>query len=104
MEDLCLVDNGDGSQITLPSVLDLRAAEPLKTVFEEAIAGGRPLTVDAEAVDRLSTPCIQVLIAAEAGMKATKQPFKLAKPSDAFIENFNDLGIYSLLSKWDIEG
>ncbi len=104
MGDFTLNTNGDGAQLTLPAVLDLCAAEPLKAAFEEALGGGRPLTVDAESVERLSTPCIQILIAAEAGAKAAEQPFKLAKPSDAFIDTFSDLGVFSLLKQWDIEG
>lgn len=104
MDDLTLTTNGDGAQIALPAVLDLCAAEPLKAAFDKALAGGRPLTVDAEGVERLSTPCIQILIAAEAGMRAAELPFKLAKPSDAFIDTFSDLGVFSLLKQWDIEG
>lgn len=104
MEDLTLIEKDDGVRITLPAVLDLSAAGPLKAVFEEALAGGRPLAVDANGVERLSTPCIQVLIAAEAAMKAAGLPFTLANPSDAFIDNFNDLGVFFILKQWEIEG
>lgn len=93
----------DGAEIELASVMDMRAAEPLKTTMLEALAAQRPLSIKADAVDRMSTPCIQVLIAAATAMQRTEMPFKLTGPSDAFIDAFNDLGLFPVLKQWDIE-
>ena len=92
------------SRIDLGSVLDIRAAEPLKEVLRKALSKGKPLTLDAGSIERMSTPCIQVLIAAAAVMKQAEAVFTLARPSDAFIESFNELGLFPVLKQWDIEG
>ncbi len=98
-----LKTNDDGAEIELASVMDMRAAEPLKATLLEALAGQQPLSIKADAVDRMSTPCIQVLIAAATAMQRTEMPFKLTGPSDAFIDAFNDLGLFPVLKQWDIE-
>ena len=92
------------SRIDLGSVLDIRAAEPLKEVLRKAISKGKPLTLDVGSVERMSTPCIQVLIAAATVMKEAGAVFTLAGPSDAFIESFNELGLFPVLKQWNIEG
>jgi len=52
------------SRITLGPVLDIRAASPLRDGLQKALKRGKPIVLDAAQVDRLSTPCIQVLLAA----------------------------------------
>ncbi len=99
--DLKTTDNG--AEIELASVMDMRAADPLKTALLEALAGQQPLSIKADAVDRMSTPCIQVLVAGATAMQRTDMPFKLTGPSQAFIDAFNDLGLFPVLKQWDIE-
>lgn len=50
--------------IELPTVLDTAAAGALRQGLLEAIAAGGCVNVDASAVQRISTPCLQVLAAA----------------------------------------
>lgn len=104
MADIVLNKKSKTATIALPEILDLSAAEPLKAALAEAVDAGKPLTLDAGAVARLSTPCLQVLIAAERAMKAADVPFTLANPSDAFVDTFNDLGVFSHLKQWTIAG
>ncbi len=92
------------SRIDLGSVLDIRAAEPLKNVLRKAISKGKPLTLDVGSVERMSTPCIQVLISAATVMKEAEAVFTIASPSDTFIESFNELGLFPVLKQWNIEG
>ena len=92
------------SRIDLGSVLDIRAAEPLKEVLRKALSKGKPLTLDAGSIERMSTPCIQVLIAAATALKEAGAVFTLASPSDTFIESFNELGLFPILKQWTIEG
>ena len=104
MVDVKLTAKGNTAKIVLPEILDFSAAGSLKTALEGALSGGRSFKLDAKNVERLSTPCVQVLIAAERAMKAADVPFTLSKPSDAFIDTFNDLGVFSHLKQWTIEG
>ncbi|MHC4447657.1 MAG: STAS domain-containing protein [Planctomycetota bacterium] len=92
------------SRIDLGSVLDIRAAEPLRDVLRRAISKGGPLALDAGSVDRMSTPCIQILIAAAAAVKEAETTFTIVGPSDTFIESFNELGLFPVLKQWNIEG
>ena len=104
MTDIKLITKGKTATIALPEILDLSAAEPLKAALEKALAGGRSFKLDAKNVERLSTPCIQVLLAAKRAMKDAGMSFTLTSPSDAFIDTFNDLGVFSHLKKWTIAG
>jgi hypothetical protein len=47
----------------LPAILDITKAQELRGHMVDRLNGGAVL-VDASAVDRVSTPCIQVLLAA----------------------------------------
>ena len=104
MADFELTTKGETARIALPGVLDFSTAESLKAVLQEALDAGKPLTLDAGEVARLSAPCMQVLITAERAMKSAEVPFTLANPSDAFVDTFNDLGVFSHLKQWTIEG
>lgn len=50
--------------IKLVPVLDLTAAESLQQELLSAFAGGGAVTIDASQVQRVSSPCLQVLAAA----------------------------------------
>jgi anti-anti-sigma regulatory factor len=50
--------------ITLQSDLDLAAAATLKRMVVEVLDQGRGLAIDAADVQRVTSPCLQVLVAA----------------------------------------
>src|SRR5262245_18718679 len=56
------IDDGSVRLCLLPS-MDLRAATPLKAALDDALGHTLPLVVDAGPVERMSTACIQILIA-----------------------------------------
>jgi anti-anti-sigma regulatory factor len=96
-----LVANGKKeSRITLGPVLDIRAAVPLRDGLQKALKRGKPLILDAAQVDRLSTPCIQVLLAAGKSAEGADNPMVLAHASDAFVAAFTDLGLFADLMSW----
>jgi two-component system chemotaxis response regulator CheY len=74
------------SQLQLPAVLDLAAAEGLLATLRQAPA----LTaLDASAVEVLSSSCIQIILAA-----LTAQPsLGISNPSEAFVSAFADLAL-----------
>jgi anti-anti-sigma regulatory factor len=59
--------------------------------------------LDAAQVDRLSTPCIQVLLAAGKSAEAGAGRIQLAQASDAFVAAFSDLGLFAALMSWQAE-
>lgn len=91
------------TRLTLPGTLDQRTAAPLREAFLSAVGAGRAVVVDAAAVDRLSTACIQVLIAAGRAVQAAGQTFTVAAPSEALVSAFDDLGLFPVMMTWKIE-
>ena len=80
--------------LLLPAVLDLRAAGPLA----QRILGfeGRPLTIDASAVERIGGLCLQVLLSARLSWSVDRQPLKITNPSRAFVDCLELFGAPSL--------
>ncbi|HEY0266506.1 MAG TPA: STAS domain-containing protein [Rhizomicrobium sp.] len=50
--------------VTLAPVMDMTAADALNTELLAAFAGGEAVEIDAAGVARVSSPCLQVLVAA----------------------------------------
>lgn len=90
-------------RVSLGSVLDIRQAERLKQVLGQALENGNQIKVDASPVERLSTACAQILIAATAAMETAGIPFTLLHPSQDFVDAFDDLGLLPVLKQWNIE-
>lgn len=59
-----LLNNGSKPTLVLPAVLDLTAAEQLKQDLLCALSDGTGIDIDAGAVQRITTPCFQVLAVA----------------------------------------
>ena len=90
----------DSSVIDLDADLDLVAATALKEQLLEASGQGGAVTVDASSVERLTTPCAQVLVAAARSLAEQDRPFALKSPSEAFVSAFADLGLDAVLQQW----
>jgi chemotaxis protein CheX len=89
---------GAGGSVPLPAVADLVEAGRLKTCFEQALATGMGIEVDASGVQRISSPCLQVLVAGvSAFAKAGGPSLVIAQPSEAFRETVSVLGLMDAL-------
>jgi anti-anti-sigma regulatory factor len=96
-------DDGRGNFVLkLPSVLDLTAAAPLKLDLQAALAKGEGLVIDADAVRRVTSPCLQVLVAAARGFAQTGGAgLRFENVSQAFRETAAGLALDGALA---IEG
>ncbi len=95
MED---AGTGASDQVPLPAVADLVEAGPLKERLDKALAMGAGITVDASAVQRISSPCLQVLVAGVTSFaKAGGPSLVIADPSEAFCETVSVLGLMDAL-------
>jgi chemotaxis protein CheX len=91
--------SADHPSIALPPVLDQRVLEVLSPALERALAQGG-VALDSSAVERVTTPGLQVLIAAgNAAAKAAK-PFTLAAPSPALTAAIATLGLEPHFARW----
>jgi len=90
-------------RLELPGELDLGMAAPLVDSLRHGLASGRQIEVKAEAVDRISTACLQALVAASRQAAEGDQEFSLVAPSAAMIESCGDLGLDGWLERWSKE-
>lgn len=88
------------SSIALDADLDLLAAVPLKASLVEAVDRGTRVMVDASKVERLSTPCAQVLISAARTLADQDNRLVLEGASEAFTAAFSDLGLDLAWQRW----
>ncbi len=82
----------------LPPVLDLRAAAPLAA--DLLGRRGKPLVIDAAAVERMGGLCLQVLLSARNTWAADGQAFRIQAASTAFTDSLGALGAADLASSY----
>jgi two-component system, chemotaxis family, chemotaxis protein CheY len=86
---MTMSDGADKSQLKLPAVLDLAAAEDFLDTMRDRVARGMRLSLDASGVETLTVPCIQIMLAA----RKSCERMSVSQPSGAFIAAFDDLGL-----------
>jgi two-component system, chemotaxis family, chemotaxis protein CheY len=82
-------NGADKSQLKLPAVLDLAAAEDFLDAMRERVAPDSRLSLDASGVETLTVPCIQIILAA----RKSCERLSVSQPSTAFVAAFEDLGL-----------
>lgn len=83
----------------LPQTLDLTWAKSLRETLAELLVE-KSVLIDAGAVERMSTPCAQVLLAAGRTAASTRTPFRILNASAVFRAALADLGLQPEFSKW----
>lgn len=81
-----------GGVLPLPASLDLGGAEALWRSLREQLDGGA-LLLDGGAVERVSTPALQVLAAGAIAARASGIPFRLRDASPVLADAIADLGL-----------
>src|SRR5690349_9646687 len=78
-----------GATLQLPAILDLAAAEDFLGAIQRYAQDKTSLRVEASAVEALTLPCVQIMLAAvrDYGRIA------VVNPSAAFLGAFEDLGV-----------
>lgn len=79
--------------VALPAELGLAAAEPLRAALVRAIDAGAALTIDGAAVERISTACLQVLLAAARAAERGGMAFRIINPSQVLSDAVRDLAL-----------
>ena len=91
----------DGSNVlALPAVLDLGTAQALRDRFLEACSASEPVVVNAEQVERIGTPAVQVLLSAARTLAVDGRGFSMQRPSQGLCTAFEDLGLIDELKRW----
>jgi chemotaxis protein CheX len=81
----------NGAVVTLPEILDLKAASKLTT--DLLAVRKHELMIDASQVRRVGGQCLQVLLSARATWEFDGVPMHVANSSPSFIEGLHHLGI-----------
>lgn len=85
--------------LSLPPVLDIAAAAELKRELLEILASGNPVNVDASAVQRVTTPYLQVLAAAARSIaQAGGGRMRLHSMKTELTETIRMLGLAEILN------
>jgi len=85
---------------TLSRELDLLAAESLKLAFLEQLHKDGDLVIDGSDVERVSTPCIEVLVAASSAFGEGGRNFVLDQPSPPLCDALEALGLADRIELW----
>lgn len=88
-----------GDHCRSPDILDLAAARDLLERLRAGLTAG-VCRIDASEVQRLSTPCAQVLFAAGVESERLGRPLRISNPSEAFETAINDLGLKDQFANW----
>jgi chemotaxis protein CheX len=91
---------GDAGSL-LPAILDFSQAQPLRETMTTLLNAGA-LTLDASAVERMSTPCAQVLLATGRTAASSGASFKILNASAVFRTALAELGLQSEFDNWMI--
>jgi chemotaxis protein CheX len=86
--------------ISLPGILNLGMAESLREEFIQCLAANSEIIIDAQKVDNITTPCLQIIIAAGRSMEESESCLILKNPSTAFTDAFRDLGLTNFIEEW----
>lgn len=97
MADALPVEN---LEFALSRELDLLAAEALKADLLELLHKDGNLVIDGREVERVSTPCIEVLVAAYAAFDADGRKFVLSQPSALLCDAFEAIGLADRIELW----
>ena len=86
-----------GGALSLPASIGLAELDALHVALTSRIASDVAVIVDASDVDRASTPCIQLLVAAAAAARASGLAFEIANVPAKFHGAIADLGLCGTL-------
>jgi anti-anti-sigma regulatory factor len=104
MEPIELKEDESGrTQLDMRSVMDASSVHELHDVLKHALEDHKPLVINAEPIERITTPVIQILASAKLSFEQANVKIVLKAPSDAFVAAFDDLGLFPILMRWETE-
>jgi len=86
--------------LRLLPILDMAAAAGLLTSLQSCAAEHSNITLDSEEVERVSTPCVQVILAASFKIIKAGGSFSIMNMSPGFERGMRDLGLSEYIDIW----
>lgn len=87
------INSNDEICLNLNPVMDLNVAEDLRLEFLDCLAKDKKIKVMAGDVERITTPCLQVLFAMKSKTTQQEIDFLIPEMSDAFQKALKDVGL-----------
>jgi len=91
---------GDEAILTLIPILDMAIAEELLRSLRECTSMIKNVALDSKGVERLSTPCVQIILSTAAEVKKNGGAFCVRNVSPGFERGMRDLGLTTQLDTW----
>ena len=88
--------------IELAAVLDLSAVVSLHETLLDGLATPGDVTLDASAVDSITTPCVQAVLSMSLSLQESGRRLLVKEPSAAFISAFEELGLGEQFKQWSV--
>jgi anti-anti-sigma regulatory factor len=86
--------------LALPAVMDIGNAQDLMDSLVAALEQNSVLRLDGSKITQVSTPAVQVLLAASQSAAEGGGRLILAKPAQALKDAFENLGLPNQLKEW----
>lgn len=86
--------------LSLPVECDMQWARAFHERLLEHAAFDQDVEIGAEAVERMTTPAVQVLVALSRALEAERSRLVVRSPSPAFLGAFSDLGLGEMAGHW----
>ncbi|HRE21571.1 MAG TPA: STAS domain-containing protein [Rhabdaerophilum sp.] len=86
--------------LLLPADCDMQWARAFHERVLERAAFDQDIEIGAEAVERMTTPAVQVLVALSRALEAERHRLAVTSPSRAFLDGLADLGLAELAGHW----
>ncbi len=86
--------------LALPQVSDAGAAAALKESLSPLVLQGAPIRLAGGDVERITTACMQVLLAADRALSAQHAGLVLSEASAPMRQAFAELGLSAELERW----
>jgi len=93
---------GGRLEVRLPAVLDLAAANDLRDSLQDVLNrdDATEIILKAAGVERVSTACVQVILATAAAAKAAAHRLEVEAPSEQLSDAFRLLGLAADLASF----
>ncbi len=93
-----MVNSDDEISLTLKSIMDLTEAENLRLTFLDCLAQGKNLKIVAGEVERITTPCLQILLSLKNRAELDHIDFSIIDMPDSFKTALHDIGLEEYLA------
>ena len=90
----------DKATVTLLPILDMSASDEFLDVMKACVSAQNSIILDGEDVQRVSTPCVQVMLGAAKTVEDAGGSFTIKNMSSDFERALRELGLAEYIDKW----